>query len=589
MTVRRRLVAAAVGAAVLAGAVLALRDPGPGVDGPPPERVSRYAADSVVLPEPGAAPRPPGDVRVTAGPTWQRVAWTGSAPGYEVRWPGGARLVAAEEVQLDGVADGAVISVRAVDGHGRRSAPVEVLGAAPSGELWRGGLTGLYDAFGGDGSLRADAPGSLWHLSGYRGCVEIGARSPGRAGAVVELGCGGDVAVLRPRAPMRLMGGAGRVAVLTDAAGPGGRLAVDLVPGPADRVGEEPPGVRAELSGTSARISPGGRPGRVAERGAGVLHLLEVEVGPGGVVMRVDGAVVATGPPAPRWSEAYPLISVSGPHGRRARVHLAGAGFSGPAARVPPVYEVPVYTATRQVLGPTTDAPDLGVAGHPLAMAASARVVATVSAPPGLDPAALTVQLGRHRMPARLAAPVTPGPGALATVGADVPAAVLGRATAALSPFVLRSARPAGGATVIESYLEITPVAEAAFRPPAPRAPAAVADALPRAELVLGDSAGRPLPHAVAPAEGRLVLEVRIDAAEAQWDSGAVAGVHGFELRLDGLLVAAVPTALDGPSAGGTYAVALALAGLARGEHVLETTAVGASASASTLTRFTVR
>ncbi|MFC7616165.1 hypothetical protein ACFQV2_24535 [Actinokineospora soli] len=235
---RARLLAGAAGAALLVAAVLVLREPAEPEPGPPPppDRVTRYVADSVVVPEPGDPPAPPSDVRASPGP---RVSWRGSAPGYEVRWPGGHRLVTGPEVQLDGVAPGTPVTVRSVDAYGRWSAPVEVLAPGPRPTS---GLTGLHDDFADDSSVRADAPGSLWHLSGYRGCVDIGARSPGRVGLVVDLTCGSDVAVLRSRVPLRLIGGRGRAAVLTDAAGPGGRLTLDLVPGPADRVGAEPAG-----------------------------------------------------------------------------------------------------------------------------------------------------------------------------------------------------------------------------------------------------------------------------------------------------------------------------------------------------------
>ncbi|MGX7827839.1 hypothetical protein ACTG9Q_22390 [Actinokineospora sp. 24-640] len=597
MPERKRLLAGVAGAALLVAAILVLRTPSDDAPAtemmpPSPERVMRYSADSVVIPAPGRAPDPPRAVRVTPGPTWQTVAWTGSAPGYEVRWPGGTRLVTEPEVQLDGVAAGTPISVRSVDAFGQHSAAAEVTGASgPGDSSWRSGLTGFTDDFASDGSVRSDLPGSRWHLSGYRGCVDIGERSRG-AGLSIELGCGSDVAMLRARSPLRLVGGAGRVAVLTDAAGPGGALTVDLVPGPADRVGAEVTegAVRAVLDDGGPRVLPGGSAGLVVPRGAGVLHLVEVEVGPSGVVLRQDGRVVASSSSVPAWDEAYVVVGVRGPSGRRARVRLAGAGFTGPAVAVPSVVEVPITVATRRVLGPDEEAPRLGIARRPLATATAARVVATVSVPAGMAPSGMTVQLGPDRVPARPATAVSAGPGAVVTVIADVPARLLGpTGPHSLSPLAVRAPGAGPGAMVLESYLEIEPGAGATFPTEPRRAFFPVVDALPATTVTLGDSAGKPLAGATAAPQGRLVLDVRLDGRAAQWDTGTLAGVIGFEVRLDGRLVAAVPTAVDGPSPGGDYAVALALGGLAQGGHVLETRVLGPGVSSSTMSRFRIR
>lgn len=587
MPVRARLLAGVAGAALVVGAVVALRVPAsPPPEAPPvPDEVTRYAADAVVLPEPGAPPPPPAHLAVVPEPSWQRLSWTGSAPGYEVRWPGGARLVVGQEAQLDRLAPGTPIEVRAVDPYGQVSAPARAVAAEPVEPPWRAGLTGLYDDFATDATVRADAPGSLWHLSGYRGCVEIGA--PGRAGLPVDLGCGSDVAVLRSRVPLRLVDGAGRAVVLTDASAGGGTLTVELAPGPADRFGGEPVGVRAVLRGSIARVEPGGGEVRLPPRGVGVLHAVEVEVGPSGVALKIDGRVVARSSHVPAWDSAYLLVGVEGPRGKRARVHIAGAGFSGPPARVAPVVEVPVNVATRQVLPLSARAPALGISRRPLATAAAARVVVTVTAPDGA--AGMTVQLGPDRLPTRLASPTKPGPGAVATLIADIPTRLLGpTGPDTLTPLVVRG--PTTGASVVESYLEVEPSPDAVF-PPAPVRPpyVPVLDSLPTCTVLLGDSAGAPLANPTVPRDSRMVVHVELDGWAAQWDSGYLMGVLGFELRLDGLLLAAVPTAVDTPAAGGRYAVALALGGVEPGEHVLETEVVGVGGRTSTLTRFRIR
>ncbi|MPZ84335.1 MAG: hypothetical protein GEV28_29655 [Actinophytocola sp.] len=86
----------------------------------------------------------------------------------------------------------------------------------------------------------------------------------------------------------------------------------------------------------------------------------------------------------------------------------------------------------------------------------------------------------------------------------------------------------------------------------------------------LGNAAGEPLSSTTVPRRGQLVLGVTLDAATAQWDTGAVGGVQGMQVRLDGALIAGVPTAMDGPGVGGSYAVSVAVGGLAVGAHTIE-------------------
>jgi len=86
----------------------------------------------------------------------------------------------------------------------------------------------VFDQFTARGTVRADLPGSLWHLSGYRPCDERGLLDGN--GLAFDLGCGAD---LRGRfGPASRCGWlthrhgracSGRVVVVTDAAGPGVR------------------------------------------------------------------------------------------------------------------------------------------------------------------------------------------------------------------------------------------------------------------------------------------------------------------------------------------------------------------------------
>ncbi|WP_253885125.1 fibronectin type III domain-containing protein [Actinokineospora diospyrosa] len=623
MRPRNRLLAWGSAAIFIGAAVLVLRapqpPPGPGpAPIPPPERVSRFAADDVVLPDPGAPPDTPRDLKVRPSPGRLVVSWAGAAraTGYQVRWsgaghPGGIRLVATRDTQLDGLSDGQEyrIEVRAVDGFGQLSAPEVAKGnPGPGDTSWRGGLSGLLDDFPDDSTLRADTVGSLWHLSGYRGCVDLGARATGEVGLPIDLGCGADEAVLRARRPIVLDestrdGVLGRVAVLADAAGPGGRLKVDLVPGPADRVGSLdgtgtlPPGtVRAVVDDSGASVGERGAfvatPG---PRGAGALHLFEVRVTRTEVTLSQDGRVVASSPVVPSWRTAWVLVGVRGPEGRRARVHIASAGFTGAATPIPQVVETPVNLATRQVLDPSTSAPSAGILRRPLVNALSARMVVTLVVSAGMDVSRVQIQLGTALLPAPPVVPTPPtAPGSVLTVAAEIPQALLGgNGSDSLSPLVVRAPGAGPGALVQESYLELVPGPVATVRtttqPARTDRQRPTVDALPAARLVLGDSAGRPLPSPVVPAQGRLVLTVALSGAAAQWDTGGLEGVQGFQLWVDGRMTASLPTATNTGAPGGQYAIPVGLTGRAVGEHTVEVRVIGTSgARGSVLSQFTV-
>ncbi|HEU5475294.1 MAG TPA: fibronectin type III domain-containing protein [Actinophytocola sp.] len=632
MPTRIRVLAWLGGAALVVGSVVLLRDtetPRPPPEITRPVRIDRFAAHNVVLPRPGEAPARPDLLRAVPATGQLRLSWSdgagGPVAGYQVTWqrpgePVHNRLVVAPDTQLDGLTDGEPyqIEVRGIDRFGRRSAPATVTGTpGPQPEPWRAALTGLYDDFADPRTVRADLPGSRWHLSGYRGCVDP-ADGSGRRGLPIDFGCGADVAVLRARQPMRLAdpagpdGVLGTVTVLTDAAGPGGELTIDLVPGPADRLGTGRVGDRAgvdpSLPASTVRVivnDAGGRvltgpgltgpsapsPEPAARRGPGVPHRFELVLTTSGLSLRQDGTVLAASGAVPAWREASVLFGLRGPAGRAARVHVAAAGFSGPPLPVPQVVEVPVNPATHRVLNLLDKAPGIGISRAPLVTAAGARLVTTVTTVPEVDPNGIVVQLGERTIAAR---PATPGPpaerGAAVTVLADLPPDLLGSAGPdPLSPFVLRAAGGPDGLNVVESYLEITPGPD--WKPPdRPRGRytdtrAATPDALPDLDLVFGDAAGTPLPSTTVAPRGQLVLTVRLDGRITQWDSGGVAGVRGFELWLDGRIAAALPTATDGDGVGGEYQIALGLADLDPGPHVLEVREYGPSPRPASLLR----
>jgi hypothetical protein len=79
------------------------------------------------------------------------------------------------------------------------------------------------------------------------------------------------------------------------------------------------------------------------------------------------------------------------------------------------------------------------------------------------------------------------------------------------------------------------------------------------------DASGQPIENGAAFTRGRLVLEVRVDALHA-----AVAGLAGYEIRLDGNHVATVPTTADGPAAAGRWRISLNTSALSAGPHAIE-------------------
>jgi hypothetical protein len=607
--------------ALVAGAVVTLRateDPHTsatdGDDRPKPVTIERYAADNVVLPAPGRRPAAPAQMTVVPEARALRVSWADALPGgqapanaagYEVRWQtdGGdwrTRLIATPDVRLGGLRDGQRqrIEVRTVDPFGQRSAePARATGTPGRGRTpWRTPLTGLYDDFADPASLA-----QRWHLSGYRGCVDV--VSERGNGLPIELGCGADLAVLRARAPMTLTapsatGELGRVAVRTDTAATGGELTIALVPGPADRIGVDTqranrftqrdpalPGgtIRVGIGDAGVRVSaapdvPTVTPAALQVlpapvRGPGVSHLYEVVLTTAGLRVYQDGIAVAVSGDVPTWSSASVLLGFRGPDRRRSRVHLTAAGFSGPVNSVPAIKEVPVNAGTQRVIDLTEQSPQLGIARAPLAAATSARLVATIMVAGGMDPRGVVAQFGDLRVPARpvVAAPSS-APGSAVTVIADVPAALLGAAgPPSITPFVLRAPGANQQVRLVETYLEVTP--NGPWPEPDPElkpARGAEPDMLPDIDAVLCNSAGEPLDAAVVPPRGQVVLKVNLDASGSQWTTGSIGGIQGFQVWLDGHLAAAVPTRAGGPGLGGRHAMSIALGGLALGAHVLE-------------------
>lgn len=532
--------------------------------------MDRFTNRNVLVPQPIGGPATPSDLRLTSEVDALRADWTDAgASGYEVTWRHGGELdhtllTIQPEVRLAGLRPGVSysIEVRAVDAYGKRSNPATAAGtpATAPDNSWNKPLTGLFDDFSDVSTLT-----TRWHLSGYQGCVDAGG---GRGGLVIGLECGTDQAVLRARSRMSLTSSEelGRIAVVTDAAGPGGQLTVDLSPGPVDRVGASLPAGTVQIvvddHGAQVLAAPdvphvpvtGSHSSVAPARGVGVPHLFEVVLTSAGISVRQDGREIGFGGIVPSWRSAYVLYGFQGPVGLKSRIFVDAAGFSGDSSVVPPVSEVALFPATLRALAPGEAAPGIGISRRPLVGVPSARYVATVQAGDGLDPAGLSVQLGSDSYPLTQAVPGAVPAGSVTTVYADLPAGLLSSTGPdQLSPYVLRSTR--GQATILESYLEIHP---ATAPPPGPpgaalqAAPAVVQ--LPQVEV---DSAQD---------SGRLVLDLHLDGRY----SAEVSGVAGFEVWLDGQRMAGQPTDSGGPGLGGRYTVVFSAGTLTPGPHTVD-------------------
>ncbi|WP_156755164.1 fibronectin type III domain-containing protein [Actinokineospora pegani] len=611
----RRLALIGLGLALVGGAVVALRSPGQDrAEAPePPSRqvsVSPFAGAGVVVPRPGARPGAPELASIDQRADRAVLRWepVEGAAGYDVRWgigtsTTGQALTARPAAQINAMAPGSpyAVQVRSVDAFGQRSAPLVVVTTPgqdddPTPWSYRDDFTSrvLPDPVG-------------WRLTSAGDC---GRATRGEGGdsrrVVVSARCGPSESVaLRARTPLRLndSGELGRVVVETDHLGAGGALLVDLVPGPVDLPAEAPgatpgpgapgqaqedaalaPGaVRVKLSPSAAQVlvAPGTPRAGVAARTQpipaplpGVTARWEVVLGADGVRVLRDGVVVGGGEVVPAWREATVLLGFAGgPDGLHAGLDLVG--FVGAATSTPVLAVPPVVDAGRAV---AAGASQVGLgAGVPITNARGGQV-RVVLVPERDAPVAYQVEVGGQRFPARPA--VAGQPHAVGTrypVVADVPAAALAIDDAGRLRAEVVAAAP--GARVLSASIElvplpgaVSPLAGSGTDGPLSRS----APLPPRPSARFLNAEGVALPAAEPVPRGRLIVEVGADGAVP----GDLAGLAGIEVRLDGELLAGVPTAVDGPGTGGTWRIALPTSGLATGGHALRVSAVSTRADA---------
>jgi hypothetical protein len=559
------------------------------------------------------------------------------AAGYEVRWgqgrrPNHIRFIAEPVIQLDGLENHALyrVEVRTVDSYGQRSEPARGEGM-PSGTVGGDGPFTFVDRF--DGQVVPDP--ARWRLAGIGNCTKAARGDADDARRmVISAQCGNsdESVALRSRAPIRLLdkasapgGELGRVTVLTDRPGHGGELTIDLVPGPADLIGRAPaqtlgpvrPGsaiedesipqgaVRVRVAGwlrdaagkpepattVQVLVAPGtaalGRPVAVSPAPMPEISVSvrwEVVLRTDGIRVERDGVVVGGGDVVVSFAEATVLVGFAGGQGGlHAGVDLIG--FTGAPTAPPPLMSAPRVDFDREVAGPNsrlqTSASGRRMSGL---RAGQLRITLVPQAklPPDIQ---FTVDVGGREFPARKAIANQPGlPGVRLPIVADLPPdAVVIKPSADSVAVGVRSAVGENGlpTQVLTAELELTgqsPVRESrAAERPLPRANPRLA----APTVTLRDAAGAPIPALREVARGRLVLDVAMDAAAAQRMTGAVAGLAGVEISMDGRPLAGIRTVADGPGVGGRWAIALNTTEVTPGGHTIQVMAIGSDPTTS--------
>jgi hypothetical protein len=603
---------------------------------PPPQQtsVTPFADKSIGLPDRGEKPDPPRGLSIKARENRLLVGWgpehigepePARAAGYEVRWGEGGRFthtryVAEPVIQLDGLQNDIqyTVVVRTVDAFGQRSVALRGQGTPSAEAVQDPALYTMIDRFNGE--IVPDP--QRWSLVGVGNCTKA-ARGAGEdvRRMVITAQCGntGEAVALRSRTPMRLADGSaggelGRFIVQTDRPGQTGELMLDLVPGPADLIGRPPsiplppavPGrasVDESLPPGTIRVRVSGRPDGTTVRvqvapGTPLLGKpIAVPVGPlpapyiavsvrwevvlrtDGVQVLRDGVVVGGGDVVPPWREATALIGFAGgPSGLYASMDLIG--FTGARTEAAPLLSAPLVDFDRAVAAPDpgtqTSANGRKLFGVRTALLRLTLLSQRNQNPPGR----FIVDIGGQRIPLRTAVPGQPMQvGVRLPVVADIPPEALVFAdNADFIPIQVRSLAAEDGATtqVMTAELELTgeglgtPVTRPAGPPLARPVPALAVPA-----VAVYDAAGQPLPQLENVPRGRLVLEVTADAAAAQRLTGAVAGLAGIEVSLDGKQLAGIPTAAEGPGIGGRWRIALNTTEIPPGSHNLQVTAIG--------------
>lgn len=549
----KRVAFAVAGIALVVG-VIVLRDPGEGSDlptvPPPPTKLKPYVAEQVLLPSPQGRPSTPTDVIARSGHHKIQLNWTGDAPAYEVRWGERSKLVTRPGTQLNGLENDREqqIDIRAVDSFGQRSQPARAK-ATPRADNAPYTFVDRFDS--------PDEPDlQRWRLTKRTDC----ARATSGDGEdhnrlVISSSCGTRAVTLRSRTPFVRSDDDSRLVVETDAPSTGGKLLFDLVPGPVSVQGEPvlPGAVRATISTDVAgnsivELVPDGKATKpIPAAVPGVTVRWEVVLTKIGTQIVRDGDVVATSPFVPQWREATALIGVAALAGDRIRAGFDLIGYRTAKADAPPAAPTPQV----RVDGPAS------TSAHPIADVTAGQLrIALI--PSRESPPVTTVKINGVEVPLRPAVEGTPWkPGAEYPAVADLPKEAF---TDNVNVQLVTTERIQVTHTDVELTGSKSPPQRQSGTPLVDARPL-LADPVPE---VL-DASGQPIENGAAFTRGRVVLEVRINALDA-----TVAGLAGFEIRLDGTHVATVPTTADGPAAAGRWRISLNTGAMAAGAHAIE-------------------
>ncbi|MFD9703024.1 hypothetical protein [Lentzea sp. NPDC059081] len=549
----KRVAFAVAGLALVVGVIL-LRDTGGSDSGlptapPPPTKLKPFVAEQVLVPSPQGRPATPSNVVARGGHHRIKLTWNGDAPAYEVRWGERTKLVTRQGTQLNGLENGREqqIEIRGVDAFGQYSQPARTR-ATPNAD---NAPYTFVDRF--DGSDEPDL--QRWRLAKRTDC----ARATSGDGddhdrLVISSSCGTRPVTLRSRTPFVRTDGESRFVIETDAPGNGGKLLLDLVPGPvsvqADPVPANTVRVTAstDVAGNSiVELSPDGTTTKAVPASLpGVSVRWEIVLTSTGVRVERDGDVVATSPFVPQWREATALVGVAALAGDRVRAGIDLIGYRAGDAEAPPAGPVPQV----RVDGPSSAVtPIEGVTAGQLRIALI----------PARESAALTsLKINGVDTPLRPAVE-----GAQWKPGAEYPAVADLPKEAFADPVNVQLPTP-DRIQVTHTDVELTGAQSPPRRQPGTPlvdGRATLADPFP--EIL--DASGQPIDNGAAFTRGRVVLEVRINALDA-----AVAGLAGFEVRIDDTHVATIPTAADGPAAAGRWRISLNTGAMSAGAHAIE-------------------
>ncbi|GAB2829358.1 hypothetical protein [Lentzea nigeriaca] len=549
----KRVAFAVAGLALVVGVIL-LRDTNGGnstlpTAPPPPTKLKPYEAEQVLVPAPQGRPGTPTNVVARGGHHKIQLTWSGDAPGYEVRWGDRTKLVTRPGTQLNGLENEREqqIEIRAVDSFGQRSQPATTK-ATPRADSAPYTFVDRFD--------QADEPDlQRWRLAKRTDCARAtSGDAEDHDRLVISSSCGTRAVTLRSRTPFVRTDDDSRLVIETDAPGTGGKLLLDLVPGPVSVQGDPvlPNAIRATVStdvagnsvvdlvpnGTTAKAIPPALPG--------VTVRWEIVLTKTGTHVTRDGEVVATSPFVPEWREATALVGVAALAGDRIRAGVDLIGYRTAKADAPPAVPTPQV----RVDGPTSSAlpiPDVTSGQLRIALIPSRES----------DPVT-AVKINGVEVPLRPAVPGTQWkPGAEYPAIADLPKEAF---TENLNVQLVTWER----IQVTHTDVELTGPKSAPQRQPGTplvESKPVLADPVP--EIL--DASGQPIENGAAFTRGRVVIEVRVNALDS-----AVAGLAGFEVRLDGNHVATIPTTADGPGAAGRWRISLNTGSLAEGAHAVE-------------------